>query len=77
MTERANVVVRRTDEAIVVEAQAVRAEIEMRSRPIAAVAADRAQTVIAEAAMTRRRIPDAGRAAELAGEVHAFVSAII
>lgn len=76
-TVRAIIVVRRIDPAIVAEEQAVRAVTVRRSRPIGAVVADIAETAIIAVAMTRSRVPNYGCTAELSGEVHAFVSAIV
>ena len=73
---RVNVAVRRIDVAIVVEVQMVRAAIERRSRPIVADA-DIAETASVAEAITRSRIPDGLICAELAGEVHAFVGAVV
>ena len=64
---------RRIDAAIAEEVQVVRAVATRRCRPIAAEVVDTAQTAIAAAAITQSRVPDGRCAAELAGEVHAFV----
>ena len=77
MTVRASVVVRRNDAAIAVEVQAVRVVIERRSRPTVAAEADTVETAIDAVATTRSRIPDGRCAAELAGEVHTFVGAVV
>ena len=77
MTVRARAAARRTDAAIVVEVQAVRVVIARRSRPIAAVAADKAETAIVVVATTRSRVPDGLIYTELAGEVYAFVGTIV
>ena len=71
LTERAIVGVRRIDEATVAEAQAVR-----RSRPIAAVVVE-VENAIAVVATSRSRIPDSMIWAKLAGEVHAFIGAVV
>ena len=73
MTERAIVVVRRNDVAIVVEVQEARAVTVRRSRPTAAAVADKAQTAIVEVSITRSRVPDGRCRTELAGKVHALV----
>ena len=74
---RTIVVVRRRDADIVEEVQAVRVVTVRRSRPIVAGVADIVETARVVDAITRSRIPDGRCAAELAGEVHAFVSAIV
>ena len=76
-TVRAIVVVGRKDAATAAEVQVVRAAIVRRSRPIDAVVADIDETAIAVAAITRSRVPDGRCRTELAGEVHAFVGAIV
>ena len=73
---RATVAVRRKDAATAVEVQAVRAVAARRGRPIVAVA-DTAEAATAAVAITRSRVPDGGSTAELAGEVHAFIGAVI
>ena len=77
LTVRAIVAVRRIDVAKVVEVQAERVVTVRRSRPIVAVVADMVETAIVVAAITRSRIPDGLICAELAGEVHAFVGAVV
>ena len=77
MTERASAVERRIDVAIAVEVQIARVLIARRSRPIVAAVADTEETAIAAVAFTRSRIPDGLICAELAGEAHAFVGAVI
>ena len=77
MTVRAIAAARRIDTARVAEVQGVREVIVRRSRTIEAAVADKAETAIEVAAITRSRVPDGGSPAELAGEVHAFVGAII
>ena len=57
LTACSSAVVRRTDVAIVVEAQVVRVVTVRRSRPVEAVVADTAQTAIAAVAITRSRVP--------------------
>ena len=76
-TVRAIAIDRRKDVATAVEAQAVRAVIVWRSRPTAAAVAETVETAIVAVAITRSRVPDGRCAAELAGEVHAFVGAVI
>ena len=76
VTERAIVVFRRIDAATAAEVQAVRAGDIRRGRPVAAVA-DTAQTAVVAVAITRSRVPDYTCTAELAGEVHAFVGAVV
>ena len=76
-TVRAKVVARRIDAARAVEVQAVRAVAVRRSRPIVAVATDKAQAATVGVAITRSRIPDSGSTAELAGEVHAFIGTAV
>ena len=76
-TVRAIEAVRRIDVAKMVEVQEARVVIVRRSRPIAAVVADIAQTAIAVVAKPRSRIPDGLIQTELAGEVHAFIGAIV
>ena len=76
-TVRAIVVVGRKDVATAAEVQVVCAAIVRRSRPIDAVVADIDETAIAVAAITRSRVPDGRCRTELAGEVHAFVGAIV
>ena len=58
MTGRAIVIARRIDVATVAEVQVVGVVIARRSRPIAAVVADTADTAVIEAATTRSRVPD-------------------
>ena len=72
-------VVRRTDAAIAVEAQAVREVIARRSRPRPTVAeiTDIHETSIFGVATTRSRIPDGRSTAELAGEVHTLVGTTV
>ena len=70
-------VVRQIDVVKDVEVQVVRVVIARRSRPTDAEAADTAETAIVVAATTRSWIPDDRSAAELAGEVHAFVGTAI
>ena len=66
------------DVAIAAEVQGVREVIVRRSRPIAAVVADTADTASSEvAAITRSRIPDGRCRTELAGEVHAFIGTAV
>ena len=77
LTVRAKVADRRTDEAIAVEVQEERVVEARRCRPIVAAATDIVETATAVVAITRSRIPNYGGIAELAGEVHAFVSAIV
>ena len=77
MTARAIVADQRIDAAIVVEAQVVRVVIVRRCRPIVAAVADKVETAIVVAAITRRRVPDGGCRTELTGEVHAFVGAVV
>ena len=58
-TVRAKVAARRIDAATVAEAQVAHAAVDVRrSRPIAAVAADIAETAIVAVATTRSRIPN-------------------
>ena len=76
LTDRASVPFRRIDVAIAVEVKDVRAAIVSRSRPIVAAEADIVETAIV-VAITRSRIPDGGRRAELAREVHTFVGAVV
>ena len=70
---------RRIDAAIGFEVQTVRevTVIFRRSRPIAAAVADIAQTASSVVAITRSRVPDGLVGTKLAGEVHAFVGAVI
>ena len=77
MAERATVVVPRTDAARVAEVQGVRAVTVRRSRPIGAAVADIEQTATTAGVITRSRIPDGRGRTELAGEVHAFVGAVV
>ena len=77
MTVRAIVAARRKEVAIVVEAQNERAAATWRGRPIVAAVTDTAQAAIEAVATPRSRIPDGGSTAELAGEVHAFIGAVI
>ena len=77
MTVRAIVVARRTDVAIDAEVQIERVVTVRRSRPIEAVAADIVETANVAVAITRSRVPDGGCRTELAGEVHAFVGAVV
>lgn len=54
-------VVRRIDDAIVVEEQGVCAVTALRSRPIVAVVADTGETaIVVVEAITRSRVPDGG-----------------
>jgi hypothetical protein len=77
-TVRATVVgERRTDVVMVVEVQAVRAVAARRCRPIVAVATDIVETAIAVVAITRSRVPYSRCRTKLAGEVHAFIGAIV
>ena len=79
-TARAKAVDRRIDVATVVEVQEVRVvaiAAVRRSRPIVAAVADISETAIADAAITRSRIPDGTCRTELAGEVHTLVDAAI
>ena len=76
-TARAIVVVQRTDVAIVIEAVAVRKVAERRRRPITTGVTYCAEIAITAATITRSRIPDRRCTTEPAGEVYAFVGAVI
>ena len=65
------------DVAIAVEVQEVRVVTVRRSRPIVAVVADIAETAIAEATITRSRIPDGLICAELTRKIHSFIGAVV
>ena len=67
---------RGADITIAGEVEAVRVAATRRTGPPVAVEADRFKATIAEAQMTRSRIPDRGRTAELGGKVHAFVGRV-
>ena len=73
----AKVADRRIDGVIAAEDQAVRIVAVRRCRPIAATAADMVENAIVVEAITRSRIPDGRCRTKLAGEVHAFVSAVV
>ena len=74
---RAFAAVRRTDIAAIVKAHVICVVAIRRSRPIAGVAANIAESTDSVAAITRSRIPDGRCRAKLAGEVHAFVSVVV
>ena len=73
---RAIAAARRTEVAIVADVHVVRAAAARRCRPILAEA-DIVETATAVAASTRSRIPDGECGTEIAGEVHAFVGAVV
>ena len=77
MTVRANAAARRTDVAIVAEAQAVREVAARVSRPTEADVADIVEAAIVAAARTRSWVPDSTGRTELAGEVHTFVGTVV
>ena len=72
---------RQTDAAIVAEVQVVRsvaiAAVRRRRPIVGAVVTDTVETAIGVVARTRSRVPDGGSTTELAGEVHAFICAIV
>ena len=55
----------------------MRQEMSRISRPAVAVGADIAETAILAVAITRSRVPNGACRTELAGEIHAFVAAVI
>ena len=57
--------------------QVVNAPIVRRSRPIVAAVTDKRELAVIAVATTRSRIPDGRGGTELAGEVYAFVGAVV